>query len=122
MLDATELTESGYVGKVNIRSNDPADELVTIPISLVVIVGVDENVTNEYIMVYPNPANDLLRVSYNNGTINHISLTNSVGQIVIDEVVNAPNVKIDVSKLPKGVYFATIDTPSGTATQKVIVE
>ena len=122
VLDATELTESGYVGKVNIRSNDPADELVTIPISLVVIVGIDENITNEYIMVYPNPANDLLRISYNNGTINHISLTNSVGQIVVDEVVNAPNVKIDISKLPKGVYFATIDTPIGTATQKVIVE
>jgi len=122
MIDATELTESGYVGRVRIRNNDPTNELVSIPVQLVVIVGMDENVTSEYIMVYPNPANDLLRISYNNGTINHISLTNSVGQIVVDEVVNAPNVKIDISKLPKGVYFATIDTPSGTATQKVIVE
>ena len=86
-----------------------------------VITGI-EDVTVNNTMVYPNPANDLLRISYNNGTINHISLTNSVGQIVVDEVVNAPNVKIDISKLPKGVYFATIDTPSGTATQKVIVK
>lgn len=121
-LDATELTESGYVGKINIRNNDPLNEEVTIPVSMVVIVGVDENPTNEYIMVYPNPATDLLRISNNNGLIDHIMLTNTVGQIVVDEVVNAPNVKINMSNLPKGVYFATIETANGTATQKVIVE
>jgi hypothetical protein len=73
-------------------------------------------------MVYPNPATDLLRISNTTGTIEHITLTNSVGQIVVDEIVNAPNVKVDVSNLPKGVYFATIETAKGTATQKVIVE
>jgi len=121
-LDATELTESGYVGKINIRNNDPLNELVDIPVSMVVVVGVDENPTNEYIMVYPNPTTDLLRISNTTGTINHITLTNSVGQVVVDEVVNAPNVKINTSNLPKGVYFANIETAKGTATQKVIVE
>ncbi len=121
-LDAAELTESGYVGKINIRNNDPLNELVTILVQLVVIVDVNENPTNEYIMVYPNPTTDLLRISNNNGMIDHITLTNSVGQIVVNEVVNAPNVKVDMSNLPKGVYFATIETANGTATQKVIVE
>ena len=121
-LDAAELTEAGYVGKINIRNNDPTNELVTILVQLVVIVDVNENPTNEYIMVYPNPTTDLLRISNNNGMIDHITLTNSVGQIVVNEVVNAPNVKVDMSNLPKGVYFATIETANGTATQKVIVE
>jgi len=121
-LDATELTESGYVGQVNIRNNDPLNEEVTIPVSMVVVVGVDENPTDEYIMVYPNPASDLLRISNTTGNISHITLTNAVGQIVVNEVVNAPNVKVDVSNLPNGVYFANIETAKGTATQKVIVE
>jgi hypothetical protein len=121
-LDAMELTEDGYTGKLKIRNNDPVNELVTILVQLVVIVGVDENPTGEYIMVYPNPATDLLRISNTTGNISHITLTNAIGQIVVNEVVNAPNVKVDVSNLPTGVYFANIETAKGTATQKVIVE
>jgi len=122
-LDATGLApDQAYLGKVKIRSNDPENEIVTIAISLVVIVGVDEQNTDEYVMVYPNPANDMLRISNMNGQITHIRLSNTIGQIVVDQAVNAPNVKVDVSQLPRGVYMATIETPDGTATQKVIVE
>ncbi len=122
-LDATSLApDQSYLGKVKIRSNDPENEIVTLAINMVVIVGVDEQETGKYLMVYPNPANDMLRISNLNGEITHIRLTNTVGQVVIDQAVNAPNVKVDVSQLPKGVYMATVETPDGTATQKVIVE
>jgi hypothetical protein len=121
-LDAAELTEDGYTGKLKIRNNDPLNDPVTILVQLVVVVGIDENPTGEYIMVYPNPATDLLRISNTTGNIRHITLTNAIGQIVVNEVVNAPNVKVDVSNLPTGVYFANIETAKGTATQKVIVE
>ena len=120
-LDATGLTEDGYIAKVKIRNNDPENEIVTIPVNLVVVVGVNENEANDYVMVYPNPATDYLRISNINGTISHIRLTNTIGQIVVDQTVNTPNVKVDVSQLPNGVYMATIDTDKGVAVQKIIV-
>jgi hypothetical protein len=121
-LDAAGLTEDGYIAKVKIRSNDPENEIITIPVNLVVVVGVNENDANQYIMVYPNPANDYLRISNMNGVISHVRLTNTVGQVVIDQTMNTPNVKVDISQLPTGVYMATIDTDNGVAVQKVIVE
>jgi hypothetical protein len=57
-----------------------------------------------------------------NGVISHVRLTNTVGQVVIDQTMNTPNVKVDISQLPTGVYMATIDTDKGVAVQKVIVE
>ncbi len=120
-LDATGLTEDGYIAKVKIRNNDPENEIVTIPVNLVVVVGVNENEANDYVMVYPNPATDYLRISNINGTISHIRLTNTIGQVVVDQTVNTPNVKVDVSQLPNGVYMATIDTDKGVAVQKIIV-
>ena len=120
-IDASGLTEAGYTGKFLIRNNDQTNELVSVIVNLVVVVGVDENGENEYVAVYPNPASTLLRLE-SNGEINNIRLVNTIGQVVYNSSANVTNTQIDISNFDNGVYFIQIDTKNGTTTQKILIQ
>jgi hypothetical protein len=120
-IDASDLSSDQYTGKINVRNNDPENELVKITVLLNVTVGVLENGEKEFVVVYPNPAKDYLRVGTNGG-LKHIRISNTIGQVVFDQNMNQTNATISTSGLQKGVYFVQIDTDHGTTTQKVIIE
>jgi len=120
-LDATNLTSDTYTGRVIIRNNDPVNPEVKFTVICNVVVGINENGENEYVMIYPNPANDFLNVG-SNGNIQHISLMNNIGQVVIDQDIDASKTKLNISNLQSGVYFVHIDTSNGSTTQKVVIE
>lgn len=86
----------------------------------VIITDVSE-LTEDMFSIYPNPATDILRLK-GNSKILHFRLLNTLGQVVIDQEVNALNTEFDVSNLTKGVYVANIETENGNTTRKVIVE
>ena len=61
-------------------------------------------VDNNNLFIYPNPANDYVNV---NATVNlqNIEIYSIDGQLLISEIVDTNNVKIDVSNLPSGTYI-----------------
>ena len=120
-IDASALTSDQYQGLINVRNNDPANELATIQVMLNVTVGVLENGENEFVMVYPNPAKDYLRIG-TNGDLKHIRILNTIGQVVFDQQMNQSNATISTSGIQHGVYFVQIVTDHGTTTQKIIIE
>lgn len=80
-------------------------------------VNVDEN-TNATFMVYPNPANDMLRIQTSeNNMIRSIEILDMTGNIVMQSNPNTTVESIDVSDLASGVYF--IKT-TGDITNEVI--
>jgi hypothetical protein len=92
------------------------------------MVGIDEPGTkNASFQVYPNPAKDLINVK-NSGINNElamVSLFNITGrQIMVFPQTNFNNepVAIDLSTLPKGIYFIKIQCGSFSETHKVIRE
>ncbi len=72
--------------------------------------GIKENNANNDFNVYPNPANDLVQVSFTSDKSEEttITLSNLAGQVVISKVVSVVNGKnvfpIDLSSLTPGVY------------------
>ncbi|MBX3163453.1 MAG: T9SS type A sorting domain-containing protein [Bacteroidetes bacterium] len=92
-------------------------EVVTVTIGC---VGVDElNVkTGSYpsLRVYPNPVNEVLNVEYNSSLISKggtIKVFNTLGSIVLEQTITPPlegkrEVAINVSELPKGIYFVKV--------------
>ncbi len=120
-MDATNLTSAIYTGKLNIRNNDPDNELVTITVMINVTVGVNEHGEKEYVVMYPNPANDYLNIG-SNGEIHQITIANSIGQIVFDETMNTEKRIVNISDFTKGVYFVTVKTNHGLTTQKIVVK
>ncbi len=83
-------------------------------------LGVEDNVVNESMKLYPNPANNVLNVSGATGTLEIISIT---GQIVVSARVEGQTSSVDVSHLNQGVYFVKlIDENGKSSISKVIIE
>ena len=69
---------------------------------------IDETAADD-LMVYPNPANDVIIISSEYPETSQISITNIQGQQMN---IQLENNKIDVSGLPDGVYLVKIDNKS----------
>lgn len=70
-------------------------------------ISVDE-ITSEYVAIYPNPANDMILINYD-GKIAAIELINLEGR-KMNVSVDLENKIIDVSNLPQGEYVISIIT------------
>lgn len=110
-----------YRGKLHVRSNDPTNEQVNINVWLTVLVGLNEAGEQSYVSAYPNPANSVLNLKANT-TINRVIISNALGQIVYDNMLNKSETSIDVSALKTGMYFIRMETANGAATQKLMID
>jgi hypothetical protein len=70
--------------------------------------------------VYPNPTQHVWNVKTNNINIDTIEVLDIQGRQVLDVTPNGSEAIIDASSLPAGLYFARINTPSGTSSIKLI--
>ena len=80
------------------------------------------------LVIYPNPANDVLRMSYliNQGSAVTIQLRDSFGQVVssVNEIAveGLNEFKVDTIGISEGIYFLTVTTNSDTKTSKVFIK
>ncbi|MCB0595976.1 MAG: T9SS type A sorting domain-containing protein [Lewinellaceae bacterium] len=79
------------------------------PINIQNITSTDDSNGEEYItVVYPNPASDFIHLDLIDGQGSRANIYNSAGGLVLSrELANGP--KIEISKLPAGVYFLILD-------------
>jgi len=85
-------------------------------------VGIKEGVLgNEILKVFPNPTNDYINIS-NDFQISNVEVFDLTGRSakVID--VNNNSLKIDVQDFQSGLYVFKINSESGTAVRKVMVQ
>ena len=75
------------------------------------------------ISIYPNPSNDEVVVSFNEGVINSYSVIDLQGREVANSVnVNAKSLTMNVANFNAGSYIVVVETSKGTAQHKLIVE
>lgn len=78
--------------------------------------------------IYPNPATDQLTINFESDTQNDrivVSMVNALGQTVYFEQLNQQDRfvrQVDVSNLPAGLYFITVQTPQGQSVRKAVIE
>lgn len=81
---------------------------------------------NNTVQIGPNPGNGHLNIffvdKYN--TLDAISVTNMMGQIVKKQLVQSQvnNYSIDISNMPKGMYVVHLQFDEGTISRKVVVQ
>ena len=82
------------------------------------VVDEPEPVEDQFV-VYPNPTDGVLTIHHSSFRIPHSSfrITNLMGQTVQTGSLNAETQQIDVSALPKGMYFISV----GDMTRKFVV-
>lgn len=84
-------------------------------------VGIKENELLKHVLIYPNPATEIIYV-YNLPADAGVTITlsNVAGQEVKSEKLGSH--KINVSTLNNGIYFLKIETKNVSAVKKVIVQ
>ena len=92
---------------------------VSFPASTV-ITEVKEEVTHA-IALYPNPNNGSFSISLPEEDCN-IAIYNSLGQLVYRQEKANGTTTLHLEGLNKGMYFVTVQTASGTSTQKFVKE
>jgi len=118
--NATQLAVGDYSGVLKVKSNDVANPVVVIPVTLDVVLGVNELGEPNAVMVYPNPTSDFIRIQANH-QVNEVKLFTSAGQLVISRRIDGQTVNIETSTLAPGVYLLQVETEAGISNRKVMV-
>ena len=104
----------------------------------VIATGINNSSNDQEISIYPNPASQLLNITYGNFEGN-LTIMNALGQVIytkqllnklnatsrnLGNVISANNnsQSIDVSGFAKGVYFISLQSPYARVVKKVVVE
>lgn len=74
--------------------------------------------TPSQVTVYPNPVNDILTINTVISSYNTFTITNTIGQSVLLETINATQTKVSVKSLPAGMNYLTLRGESGIKVQK----
>jgi photosystem II stability/assembly factor-like uncharacterized protein len=86
------------------------------------VLSVNSFLSEEDVLMFPNPTIDTIKFTFNKGTEADFSVFDVLGKLIIYQ----PNISIteehsmDVSKLNKGVYFIRINSDAGSVTKKLI--
>ena len=79
-----------------------------------------EDVVEENVNVYPNPAKSVVNVYAEN--LNMVTVYNSIGQMVYTQTADSDNMMINVESWTNGLYYINLETKAGAkSSQKVIV-
>jgi hypothetical protein len=88
-----------------------------------IIIGVAELTKNNLAKIFPNPAQDMITVSYPGNQLEHseLEITTALGQTVFTKNITS-NEQIDISNLSNGLYFIHLKGNSlNVSSQKLII-
>ena len=79
----------------------------------------DETLSPSEIVVYPNPSNGKIQITWNNIQAKQLEIRSMQGALVYAESIeNLSSKTLDLTVLSKGIYFIQI----GTQMQRIIIE
>jgi hypothetical protein len=113
--NTANLNGGTYTAHATFLSNDPETGTLDVPVTLTVYgVGLPQ-LEKLGVMIYPNPAKDVLNVA-TNGTFSKVTITDFSGKTVY----SGSNQAVDISKLSSGVYSVKVETNEGVTNTKFI--
>ncbi len=78
------------------------------------------DLTTPDVNFFPNPTSDILNVVADRD-MQKVWLLNSLGQTVLENVVNARQLQLNVHQFKQGIYFVKVETEGNITTRKVII-
>ncbi len=80
--------------------------------------------TKNNLSIYPNPAQGNTTIQTTNGEeIQNITIKDVLGkEVFAQKAINQNSITLNLSHLPKGYYFATVETQKGLSTQRLILQ
>lgn len=84
------------------------------------LTGIEENNFDGNVSFYPNPANENVNVFVNAKA--EMKLFNVVGEKVGTYNLTVGKNEINISSLPSGIYFLTVETGNGSVTKRLMIK
>ena len=79
-----------------------------------------KNIAKDGVEIFPNPAADELTISMDAGAYADFTVTNNLGQQLIEQKIIAAQTKVNLVNLPAGVYYITFRGDNGTEVRKFV--
>lgn len=90
----------------------------TTNITVNLCTGINENIKNNFIKIYPNPADDNIIIEIPEKAT--IEISNIQGQLIKTLAASGTKTNVDVSALPCGVYVVEVKMGKGVAIKKFV--
>ncbi|MES2762249.1 MAG: kelch repeat-containing protein [Bacteroidota bacterium] len=87
----------------------------------VAFVGLKEQEVQLNIKAYPNPVNDKLNIDLNSRSNAVIQLYNQLGELIMEEKVNADKAEINTVSFSDGIYLLSVKTKDGISSKKIVI-
>lgn len=81
-----------------------------------------EGISDYKVVVYPNPAKDMVYIAAHNFSIENIRITDILGREQLNFEISSISTSINTHKLPKGMYFVQIYGNNRVLIEKLIIE
>lgn len=78
----------------------------------------NSNKTN--VTLYPNPATDELTIKTATSSYTSLTISNSIGQVMMQQTISNTQTKVNVKALPAGLYYVTVKGENGNSVQKFV--
>lgn len=72
------------------------------------------------ISMYPNPAQNIVTISYKSFSSASLEIMDSVGRLISTNKLNEATTEIDINNLSKGTYFFKITSDEGVGVNRII--
>jgi len=82
--------------------------------------NIKENSLNDYIDIYPNPADNNITIASSN-KIGKIRVMNCLGETIFNEDINTLLYYLNTSSMKTGIYIIQIETEKGTICKKITI-
>jgi subtilisin-like proprotein convertase family protein len=95
------------------------------------VIGVEENIAENNLVVYPNPSQGMFNVKclqvaapsgMDNGKTLTLEIYNILGKILFTSTINHQPLAIDFSSQPKGIYFYQLSINNSIKAGKIIIQ
>jgi len=122
-IDLTEFSEQEVMLKfvtTNLRGNNVFIDNINIYDTETYVSLNDDNLD---IRVHPNPSYRVFKLEFNNHYVKNISISNSIGQLIMNPDVIERNIEqysIDLGSYNTGLYFITFQTMTGNKTVRIL--
>ncbi len=83
-------------------------------------VAVTKVANNNRVIIYPNPANDEVTITADPTTYTSFSLTNTMGQVVNQQIITDKHTKLNVAQLPAGIYYIALKGDQANKVEKFV--
>ncbi len=122
-ITATPTTTTTYiVNAIDANGCEASDEIII----NVNTVGITENEIGKYVKLYPNPASDILNVSFNFNSekdlkIEMLDINSKIIDYKIYRDIKTSQYQIDISSLAEGIYFIRMNDGNTIYTSKITI-